>query len=324
MPKLPKEHNRRIQISTEKFELTKGLNETIVKLAQDISKIYIPLIKFEAPKIPPAFFSDQIELAKSMAKLARTSYIEDLGKLAETAKRFSDRVDAHFPDNWPKDKTTEAADLCISGVPIIFVPRPSVIAKIVNAKDMKGIKQVLNRNSEEIIEDCENVFRDAKWLSKDMREHIAESIDSYQAGHYRAAQSTAVVAFDTILNDIVDIKAWRKQKKSTTVLSANVVKKYTDASAVDLMNLPLMQVPFYTILMLPIIGQMLANFALGDKTTYVNDANRHMSTHTVSAKQYKKSNALLTIMTIASICKVTQLQGKNWVQTSTQQYGFTL
>ena len=112
------------------------------------------------------------------------------------------------------------------------------------------------------------------------------------------------------------------RKKNKRALAYTHVKTYTSwTDGIDLMEVPLGRMPFYTVLMLPVVGHMLTDFSIGDRSTYVNDANRHASSHTISSKQYKKSNALLTIMAVTSICKVTQLNGKYWLQKSAQQYG---
>ncbi|MGB4768037.1 MAG: hypothetical protein WBP22_02155 [Candidatus Saccharimonas sp.] len=61
------------------------------------------------------------------------------------------------------------------------------------------------------------------------------------------------------------------------------------------------------------IAHALAGFEINDRTTYPKDFNRRVSIHTVSAQQYKRSNALIAIMTITSLAIVTEKQGKYWL-----------
>lgn len=303
----------------------------LAKVTQQISRLYVPVFKTEIPKIydvttqlTEALRSSQLAVNKAITDMASSGVLDAIKRITESFTKLTGGLKAHFPDNWHPDDMDKCDDLCMQGVPIIFVPRAEVVSKITKAKNMAGIKQVINKNDDAIIEDCEKAIAEANWLSKDMKEQIRESIDSYKCKKYRAAQSTATVAFDCLLNEIIDIRQWRRANNDSKALSARKVKQLTDEFTGDLMELPVSRAPFYTLMMFPIIGQMLATFEIGDKASYKNDFNRHMSAHTVSSRQYKRSNALLAIMTIASICKITQLRGKNWMQVSAKEYGVGL
>ncbi len=303
----------------------------MTKLAQQASRLYIPVFKTEIPRIFNATSqlaetvrSSQIAISKAMAKLTESGVLTATQKIADSFAEITRGLKAHFPDNWPPGEMKKCDDLCMQGIPIIFIPRSDIVTKMVRAKNITGIKQVIVRNDNNIIDDCEKAVSESSWLSRDMREQIIESIDSYKNKRYRAAQSTATVAFDCLLNEIIDIRLWRRANNNSKALSHGKVKQLTDEFAGNLMELPLSRAPFYTLLMFPVIGQMLAVFEIGDKTSYKNDFNRHMSAHTVSARQYKRSNALMAVMTLASICKVTELRGKNWMQISAKEYGVGL
>lgn len=303
-----------------RIKLPEGLTTSLVETAQQITKIYRNLYTDEIQRAAKNAIKAQQQLVQSLNLINTERILEGVRKIAEAAAQSVKRLDVHLPDNWPQS-LSNVADLCIKGIPVIFVPRAEIIAEMLKAKDTPSIKRLLVRKAPEVLEDCEKALNECTWLTKDMREHIQESIDCYRHGQHRAAQSTATIAFDVLLNDVVDMRIVRNKNKR--VLSSTIVRDYTDlGSDVDLMQLPLGGVPFYTLLMFPVIGRMLSYFSIGDKTTYVNDANRHQATHTVSSKQYKKSNAILTIMTVASICKVTELNGKYWIQKATDYYQF--
>lgn len=239
---------------------------------------------------------------------------------------FGKSLDGHLPDNRPKNKALEAVKLCIKGVPIVFVPRKDLVHKLIQAKDLTSLKKAMVTNDADIIIDCNKAIEESKWLPRDMEAHIVEAINSYKMGMYRASQSTSVIAFDGLLNEVINIRKLRKDYNIPKQLPHAVVKKLTEPRRFqgDLMKLPLGGEPFYTLLMFPIIGSILAPFIIGDKTTYTKALNRHESVHAVSSRQYKKSHALWLIMTIASMCKITQLHKKNWMQVSAKAYGVTL
>lgn len=302
------------------FRIPSNLTKQLAQITQGVAKMYDSLYSEELKKLTENAVRVQQNLIKSLNLIDTNKILEGVKRIAESAAKFADGISAHLPDNWPSRKLQESASLCIQGVPIIFVPRAAIIKKLLN-KDMPSIKRVIahNNNAPLIIEDCKKALDDCEWLSKDMREHIRESIVCFENGQYRAAQSTAIIAFDSLLNDVIDMSPYRKKNKK--MLAYSKVKKYTGwTDGIDLMEVPLGHVPFYTVLMLPIIGHMLVDFDIGDKATHLNDANRHASSHTIGSRQYKKSNALLTIMAVVSICKVTQLNGRWWLQKVSEQY----
>lgn len=311
--------NKKRANSVPRIELPTALAGQLAETARQVTSYYSSFYSDELRQLAGSTVEIHQNLIKSLVDINTKSITESVKKIAESATKGIDR---HLPNNWP-DELSDVADLCIRGTPVIFVPRADIVSQILKTKSMASTKRVLVRKAPQILEDCEKVLAECNWITADMRKHIQESIDCYKDGYYRAAQSTATIAFDSILNDVVDMKSWRIQKNNKKALSASVVGQYTNLNPdVDLMAVPLGGKPFYTLLMLPIIGRMLTKFELADKKTYGNDANRHIATHTVSSKQYKKSNALLTIMTVVSICKVTQLNGKFWIQSSTEHYGF--
>lgn len=318
---MPTLKNNNPDDSSFRIQLPEGLMKQFSETAQQVTKLYKTLYGVEIQRAAESAMKVQQQLVKSLKLIDTERILEGVRKIAEAAANSAKRMDAHLPDNWPTG-LRNVADLCVKGLPVVFVPRADIISEMLKAKDTPSIKRLLVRKAPEILEDCEKALNECAWLTKDMREHIQESIDCYRDGKHRAAQSTATIAFDVLLNDVVNMKVMRNKNNNKRILSSTVVGRYTSLSPdIDLMELPLGGVPFYTLLMFPVIGRMLSMFDVGNKSTYGNDANRHMATHTVSSKQYKKSNALLTIMTVASICKVTELNGKYWIQKSTEHYG---
>ena len=306
------------------FKLPTNFTKQLTEIVEGVNRMYQNLYGDEIQKMVNNAIQAQQNLIKSLNLIDTKKIIEGITNLTKSFSGFATGLTAHLPDNWSGSKLRGAARLCVQGVPVVFVPRTAIVSKLIKAKDLQSVKRIIahNKNAPLIIEDCEKALADSDWLPKDMREHIQESIACFKNGQYRAAQSTSIIAFDSLLNVVIDMSAHRKKNKRA--LAYSHVKTYTSwTDGIDLMEVPLGRMPFYTVLMLPVVGHMLTDFSIGDRTTYVNDANRHASSHTISSKQYKKSNALLTIMAVASICKVTQLNGKYWIQKSAQQYGIS-
>lgn len=312
------------EIPTYNFKLPDHFTKQLTEIVEGVNKMYQNLYGEEIQKVLNSAIQAQQNLIKSLNLIDTKKILEGITRITESFSGFTTGLSAHMPDNWSESKLRKAASLCVQGIPIVFVPRATIINKLTSAKDVPSIKRIIahSKNAPLIIEDCEKALAECDWLPKDMREHIQESITCFKNGQYRAAQSTAIIAFDSLLNVVVDMSVHRKKNKKA--LAYNHVKNYTSwTDGIDLMEVPLGRMPFYTVLMLPVIGHMLTDFAIGDRATYLNDTNRHASSHAINSKQYKKSNALLTIMAVASICKVTQLNGKYWLQKSAQQYGIS-
>lgn len=302
----------------------------IAEIARKVTLVHMPTITTGINNIMKStgILDDMVAAQKSaveaVTKIINTAAFDNLQRIVQETASFARRLQSHFPVNWPPDQTTECAKLCMQGVPIIFTPRSSIVSRMINAKNMTGIKMVAVRNDAAIMQDCEKAFTECTWLTKDMRLQIMEGIESYKAGRYRAAQSTINVAFDSILDEIVDMRKWRRSNGQPKALSSRMVRRLTDEFSGDLMDLPLSRAPFYTLLMFPVIGAALSPFEIGDTKTHSSDYNRHASSHTVSSKQYKRSNAIFAIMAVASICKITELRGRNWMQLSAREYGITV
>lgn len=241
-----------------------------------------------------------------------TRIATDLQKIVQPLMKLVGSASAHFPSNWPIAKRVECAKLCEQGLPIVFVPKAEIISKLLVAKGSAAQKNVLIRHDAEILQDCRDKLCTREVISGEMSDHILASIDAYQSGNYRAAQSTATVAFDSLMPVIYDMRVRYRGKGSK--LAAGYVRKLADDLATDILRHPLTsQTMFYSVACTPVIAHALASFEINDRTTYSKDFNRHSSAHTVSARQYKRSNALIAIMTVTSLCLVTEKRGRYWL-----------
>ncbi len=295
--------------SEQMQKIAKTLEPTFTRYNEQIQKI--------AKTLEPAFtrYNEQIQKIAKTLEPAFTRYSEQIQELSKT---FNYAYKYHFPDNWGNKITIDYVDLCKSGFPIIFIPNSKILDKVIKAKTFSLKKTVLCKNDQTIINDCENAIKECKCLNKDIKAHIISSILSYKNKNYRSAQSSATIVFDCLLEYIIDVKVIRKLQNNKKKLASNVVSKI---KIIDFDKLSFSKVPFYTILMIPIINNALKLFAIGDKNTFVNEYNRHMSIHTVSSIQYKRSNALIAIMLITNICVITDKLGKNWLGKTAKMYG---
>lgn len=245
--------------------------------------------------------------------------VADLQKVVQPLMKLVGGVSAHFPSNWPIAQRVACAKLCEQGLPIVFVPSAAIISKLLVAKTPAAQKRVLIRHDIEILKDCRDKLSSHEVISNEMIDHITASVDAYESGNYRAAQSAATIAFDSLMPIIYDMRV--TYKRDRTKLAASFVRKLASDLATDILQHPLAaQTMFYSVACLPVVARALSQFQIGDRSTYAKDFNRHASAHTVSAQQYKRSNALIAIMTVTSLCIVTEKSGKYWLSAIAQFY----
>lgn len=296
-----------------------ALQRYSAELVASISRIIQPTI--EPIRQMMADITRQITAVQSIFEPI-TRIAADIQKIVKPLMALVGSASPHFPSNWPLARRVDCAKLCEQGLPIVFVPSAHIIDKLLVAKTPAAQKRVLVQHDAEIVQDCRDRLSQHEVLSRDLIDHIVASMDAYQAGNYRAAQSTATIAFDALTPIIYDMRVHYKGKG--TKLAAKYVHELSSDLATDILRRheSARHTMFYAMACLPAIAHALAGFEIDDRTTYAKDFNRHTGTHTVSAQQYKRSNALIAIMTITSLAIVTEKQGKYWLNGIAKFYGY--
>lgn len=295
-----------------------ALQRYSAELVANISRIIQPTI--EPIRQMMANITRQITAVQSIFEPI-TRIAADIQKIVKPLMALVGSASPHFPSNWPLARRADCAKLCEQGLPIVFVTSARIIDKLLVAKTPAAQKRVLVHHDAEIVQDCRDRLSQHEVLSRDLIDHITASLDAYQAGNYRAAQSTATIAFDSLMPIIYDMRV--RYKGKGTKLAAKYVHELSSDLATDILRHPLTgQTMFYAMACLPTIAHALAGFEINDRTTYAKDFNRHVSIHTVSAQQHKRSNALIAIMTITSLAIVTEKQGKYWLSGIAKFYGY--
>lgn len=295
------------EVSSEIKELTQIANDAAESIRN--SPIFNIPSSYKVPQFDISLLTSTVLEAQ---KVFNNGLQEQIRILNESANLFFENLKKHYPSNWPANKASRCAEICEMGIPLVFVPRSEIIAKVVDYKLPSSIKSALVRNDDEILDDCELALESVAFISRDFRQHANAAIKAYRDGNWRAAQSTAIVCFDVLTNDLYDMRMLRKINKR--VLAYRKVEEVAKQITQDIDQMPIDDnALYYALVMHPTVAAMLEQFMVGDKTSLRNGLNRHASAHTVSSKQFKKSNALIAIMTIVSLCMITEKQGRFWM-----------
>lgn len=261
-----------------------------------------------------------VAINQAFSRLYSSDFIGKITELAQTIAKAGQEASRHFPDNWPPGKLKECIALCESGMPIVFIPRAELVSKLAAIKDTAAQKRFLLKHDKEIIDECRQKIAQVTILPKDFQAHSTASLDAYESGNYRAAQSTACVTLDALLPLLLDMRQAYKTNKGK--LAERQVRELSQKLATDLMRKPLTaDTTLYAIACFPLLAGALDSFQIGDRQSYKKHFNRHMTTHTVNHMQYKQSNALIALMTVTSLCIVTDKLGKYWLTRAFKRYG---
>ena len=111
-----------------------------------------------------------------------------------------------FPRNWedvPDLDVGKAMGIVLEeGVPLIWVPRPAIVARLVGAADADARDGILLSSGDDIAVDCLTVIGEITDAQlKPLAGLAAEAVASLRSGHSSSAQALAGNLFDTLLRD---------------------------------------------------------------------------------------------------------------------------
>ncbi|MCV6998656.1 MULTISPECIES: hypothetical protein [Mycolicibacterium] len=195
--------------------------------------------------------------------------------------------------NWPSDLDTEKAwDITGTGIPLAFVPCPSIVHALVAADTGRDRLDILMDSKDRILKDC----RDA--LDPDDGSPVAESlamlppllleaIDVLEAGH--------VAACCTLATSVIDSALRRTSKKTfnyNVVRTGSVKIKLQEAVAKNEFRVALAERPLHSLLeeWRPDIPKPMPSMP-----------SRHVVAHWADPSHMTEVNAIITTMAATSL-----------------------
>ena len=211
-----------------------------------------------------------------------------------------------FPRNWedvPDLDVGKAMGIVLDeGVPLVWVPRPAIVAELVSAADADTRDGILSSSCDDIALDCLAIIgeiTDAKL--KSLAGLAADAVTALQAGHSSSAQALAGNVFDTLLRDATRRGVIFAGPPGGYFRYAKVRKQITPVSDDT------------------VIRQFRPDCVLSAALAALQDYDpsdppparfvRHATAHSARPEQYTPVNAIVAVMLLASTLREAQASG---------------
>jgi hypothetical protein len=273
MPVIPPDLFRIVRRNQEGLAQAINSSRLASKVLRDASR----------PVIPPDLFRivrrNQEGLAQAFRRFA-ADFEEQL--------RAGAPPNWQFGDDWPK--LTRIGDTVEQdGIPLAWVPRSDIVVALVDAEGIEARRAILAAREADIIQDCFTCLDDID--APELAEFVGNASDAaraFQDQHAKPAQALATVVLDATLR----------------LLFANPSFSYGGirsrlADVWDKAPLRYMR----SALVLAAIPGALEQFWPDRGDPVPVRFNRHASAHTVHAKQFTRTNALVAIMLVTSLLR---------------------
>jgi len=206
----------------------------------------------------------------------------------EVLDGFRRLLESTRPPNWAEVDAENAQALVAAGWPIVWVPRGSVVGALIAAPDDTARRHIVMENVDDIIDDVANAVGNLRSEELAFLGNLAgEAVNCARNEQFGAAQATATVVADTIV-----AKVWKLKSNELWELAR------TDFDDVPIRS-------FLRALCVTTLARAFARFRVERGDPEPDGYNRHASIHAASERQYTTVNALLGLMTAASLlCQV--------------------
>jgi hypothetical protein len=236
-------------------------------------------------------------IARSLAQIA--------GAMAGTMAGPLSRLAGAVPENWrdiPYPCLEAALELMNDGMPLIWVPRSSVVAKLMQASRAAGRAEVLAEARQDVADDCDAVLADvtAPHLAP-LAVMAAEAVRTLRDGYCAGAQALATDVFDTWLRLMVRRSILFDPPPKRIGFYPNVIRQIEPVSG----DLPIIHLRPAGALAPVLLA--LARFFPGDQA--LTHFARHATVHAAIPEHYTDANAVVAVMLMTSALRQAQASG---------------
>jgi hypothetical protein len=209
-------------------------------------------------------------------------------------KSFAELADRMFPENWlgvPHPSFAELEEILIDeGIPLMWVPGPQALVAILAAKDAAARRRVISNRWRGIVSDCGTVLEGV--THPELQHARGFALDCFHAlrdGHTSPAQALAANLLDSLLGS-------QLEKADLAVLKDNGLKN--KGKKFNLND----HEARYALTFAPVWCAQMHYFASRGDTVPAS-FGRNPTVHAVSRTQYKRINAVIGLMVVASVLK---------------------
>lgn len=224
------------------------------------------------------------DLSAIMPKLVMPDIGEGLRALLQQLKE-------KMPPNWPRQADYDLVFRVIQdeGIPLVWVPRPEIVADLLAAPDRDARVEVLTSRSAEVAQDCREAL-DHITLPElvSMLPMAISAVDAYADGHHAPAQALSVAVVETVV--------------TRTIGKYKVAKDF--AKIDDPNDLTITELRFRAAL--APIGPFYVAWWPSTGDPMPEQLSRHVTVHQADPAHYTHGNATIAIMLLASVLRGVQ------------------
>ncbi len=204
-------------------------------------------------------------------------------------------LNAFYPPNWPSGVDLDRVTAVINGdgIPIVWVPRESIVEEVLAAPDRAARIDILLSHSADVAVDCREVLDEITEPTLAGQLPLANrALDAFAEGHLEAAQALATVVTET-------------------AVAGALSGKYTEVKKVVLFDPD--EVPWTRLRLAAALGPIYRFYTTWFRrsgTPAPVELSRHVTVHEADASHYTSGNALVAVLLVTSVLRAIQeLQG---------------
>lgn len=213
------------------------------------------------------------------------------GFAIDVAQRIGKLQRYALPDNlWDLDDDLSVRDirsfLNEDPYPVYNVPRASIVSKFIKAQAPGERRELLNRKDMPILQDCEKALDSLDQQSfADEIDHVLQSIEAYNHGLVRPAQTGLTIVLDSLFNRAMRLKTVQTEVKNQGELGEKALAKLQTADF-------LVWAP---------VRQAHLEFDGRKSEPPPRQYSRHGTVHSVQKRQYSKRNVVYALLVVTSL-----------------------
>lgn len=194
------------------------------------------------------------------------------------------------PPNWPDDVDCAVLEEIVNdeGLPVVWVPRAEVLARMLRAADRTERVGLLMANAVSLVEDCVGVLPEL--THKDLSGQVPlanAALAAWRAGQTEGAQALAVVVIDSALRAVFE--------------NAGNYKQFGEDARIDFEDAPAMHIK--ALCALAPIAAFYTPWWPKSGSPPPAVLSRHVSIHQATAQQYKPKHSLVAVLLMTSVLR---------------------
>lgn len=208
---------------------------------------------------------------------------------ADAAKLLRSRIGGGVNLDRVFEHLSRAVVIADDGIPLVWVPRESIVADLLQAPDRPARLAILVGRTTELVEDCRSVLESITEPTLADQLPLAQAaLESYAGGHQEAAQALATVVTETVIARAVSSK-YKKVQDFVLFDPAKVAWRQLRLKAA-----------------LAPIHRFYTSWYRGDGQPAPEALSRHVTVHEAHAAHFSPSNAVVAVLLVTSVMRASQ------------------